>query len=399
MSQATSLHIVLIARHYPPEVSGGARRPAAFVDAMRARGHRVTIVTPFQYDDPDHIPVYNAAIDRGYQKAQTSPEPDNLRGGSMLLRLKTTITATARRWAYWPDPNIGWAKAVDASDAVRQLTPDVVMTTSPAESSHWAGMTLAKHWGVPWVAEFRDTWITHAHRAELNNSQLRGQLETRLARRWLRSVSAVIGVSEAVLADIRHLVPSGTREAEIGHFATPPRDTTSDITLPTDRINLVHSGGFSQSDPRRSLEALLSALSRSAPPVLPLCLHLAGRFSFTERAVMAESDIEVRDQGQISLDQSRQLQMSADALILCVPDGSHAIPGKLAEYWQTQAPIFRFGHSDWVDSFPEGSLPALEVSLGGLRKGMTVASRDDRFSLERAADRYEDLLQIVVQQP
>lgn len=396
MSPATSLHIVLIARHYPPEVSGGARRPAGFVDAMRARGHRVTIVTPFEYDDPDHIPIYNAAIDRGYQSARTSPEAGVPRGGS-VLRLKAALTATARRWAYWPDPNIGWAKSVAGSHAVRQLMPDVVMTTSPPESSHWAGLTLAEHWGVPWVAEFRDTWITNAHRAALNTSKLRRGLETRLARRWLRSVSAVIGVSEAVLADVRCLAPAGTREAEIGHFATPSRDDPSGITLPIDRINLVHSGGFSQSDPQRSLAALLNALSRSASSNLPLCLYLAGVFSSAERAVMAASDIEVRDQGQISLDESRQLQMSADALVLCVPDGSHAIPGKLAEYWQTQTPIIRFGHAAWVDSFPEGSLPALETSVGGLRKGVAVAARDDRFSLARAVDGYESLLRTVVQ--
>jgi len=390
MSQATSLHILLITRHYPPEVSGGARRPSAFVGEMRKRGHRVTVVTPFELNDPDHVHVFNAAIDRGYQ-ASLIPTDGKGRPPNMMQNVKSW----ARRWAYWPDPNIGWAKAVVANADVKELRPDLVMTTSPSESTHWAGMTLASVWGYPWVAEFRDTWIANAHRVELNHSPLRRWVETRLARRWLQSVSAVIGVSEAVLSDIRALVPVDTPCVEIGHSATPMAEAESKTTLRGDRINIVHTGGFSNSDPKRSLAALLDVLATKAVEP-PLCLHLAGTLSDAEIVMIEAAPVDVRHHGQLSLDRSRDLQQAADALLLCVPDGSHAIPGKLAEYWQTQAPILRFGYSPWVETFPEGALEPLETALSGLRKGMAVTGRDDRFSLSHAMNGYDALIRTVV---
>lgn len=390
MSQATSLHILLITRHYPPEVSGGARRPSAFVGEMRKRGHRVTVVTPFEVDDPDHIHVFNAAIDRGY-RASLMPTDGEARPPNMMQSAKSW----ARRWAYWPDPNIGWAKAVEANADVKQLRPDLVMTTSPAESTHWAGMTLASAWNCPWVAEFRDTWITNAHRAELNHSSLRRWVETRLARRWLQSVSAVIGVSEAVLSDIRAFVPTDAPAVEIGHFATPVAEAENKITLQGDRINIVHTGGFSSSDPKRSLAALLDVLAaESLDP--PLCLHLAGALSDAEKTMIEAAPVDVRHHGQLSLARSRDLQQAADALLVCIPDGSHAIPGKLAEYWQTQRPILRFGYSSWVESFPDGVLMPLDAALGRLRKGVTVTGRNDRFNLSHAMDNYDALIRSVV---
>jgi len=387
VTRSTPIHILLIVRHYPPEVSGGARRPLTFVEAMRARGYRVTIVSPFETDDPDHVHVFNAPIARGAQ-AQLLASVGASHPGGPVRRAKDWL----RRWAYWPDPNIGWARAVAAHPALRLLTPDIVMTSSPPESSHFAGMRLSRHWGVPWLAEFRDSWIHLSHRAELNGSALRRWCETQLARRWLRNASAIVGVSGTVLTDIRALVPNGLREVEIGHFAPPPPKGEPLYILPDDRLNLVHSGGFSASDPKRSLKALLGQISVQTPLSLPLCLHLAGPLSPAEHDAIRASSVDVRHHGLLNLVQSRQLQTAADALLLCIPEGSHAVPGKLAEYWQTRKPILRFGYSDWIKSFPPGALPELGATLGLLRKGLAAPDRAEMFSLPHAIDQYDSLI-------
>jgi len=115
-----------------------------------------------------------------------------------------------------------------------------------------------------------------------------------------------------------------------------------------------------------------------------------------EKMMIEAAPVDVRHHGQLSMARSRDLQHAADALLLCIPDGSHAIPGKLAEYWQTELPILRFGYSSWVESFPDGALVRLDAALGGLRKGMAVTGRDDRFSVTRAMDDYDALIRTLV---
>ena len=56
------MNILYITRHYPPEISGGARRPYLYVKALRELGNKVTVVTPFELDDPNSITVYDAAL-------------------------------------------------------------------------------------------------------------------------------------------------------------------------------------------------------------------------------------------------------------------------------------------------------------------------------------------------
>jgi glycosyltransferase involved in cell wall biosynthesis len=45
-----------------------------------------------------------------------------------------------------------------AARLIRELGIDVVLTSSPPESTHLVGLALQRRLGIPWVADFRDLW-------------------------------------------------------------------------------------------------------------------------------------------------------------------------------------------------------------------------------------------------
>jgi len=64
----------------------------------------------------------------------------------------------------------------------------------------FAGASIARHAGVPWIAEFRDRWSEDPYST---NPPWRIALERRAENRLLRDVSALVTVSEPWARDYR----------------------------------------------------------------------------------------------------------------------------------------------------------------------------------------------------
>lgn len=74
------------------------------------------------------------------------------------------------RWVedllYFPDRWVGWAFFARrrAKKLVEEEGIDIVLTSSPVQSTHLIGKWLHEEMGVPWIADFRDLWTTQEHR-------------------------------------------------------------------------------------------------------------------------------------------------------------------------------------------------------------------------------------------
>jgi len=355
------MHILLITRHYPPEISGGARRPSLYVKALRLLGHKVTVVVPFQIEDSDCIVVENAAINRGQN--QTS---ENTLHVSIYKRWFNRLKAWLRQWMYWPDPDISWVEEVIKTVKKKNIKADWIMTTSPSESVHIAGKKLTKYMGVPWLAEFRDTWIESPHRQILEVSKLRVSLERLMAKRTLRHVSAVTSVSETVMREARQYISQGVSELVIPHFSDPAPDPHN---FNPSKLNVLHAGGFTLSDRRRLLLPLIEVLIRVSKHVPNLVFHIIGALSEKEIEMINSVDLEIKWHGPVSLLSSRAMQAGADGLILYSPPNSHALPGKYSEYVFTGKPILYFGNGPWINLIDDrNNIKSLEEGLLVLQK-------------------------------
>lgn len=336
------MKIVIIARHFPPEISGGARRPNMLHHSLAALGHDVFVIAPRLPKGVSGLAVDHPATarsDDGIVRPPTTPDP--------IWRV------WQRRLLLWPDPERWWAnrvvRTVDA--ALIDFAPDLIITTSPPESTHHAGAVLSERLGCDWIADFRDSWLEQPLMAERRPGLTRAWRrwgEARIARKWIRRTALATAPTHAILSELDRLGPP-RRMHLYPQLATPiptgPRApiTTWDEAAP-ETIRLLHTGSFSLSDPDRTLSPVLDALDRRAAEAVHL--YVAGRLSEAE-AEAIKAHPRAHWLGLISTDTAQQLQTEADGLLLLAAPGTTAVPGKLSEYQNAGTPILAMGSGPW----------------------------------------------------
>lgn len=360
--------LLIVTRHYPPEISGGARRPFLLARGLRERGWRVAIASPFAPDgEPDWIRTPHPAAERG----QASSAGGSNRAGPGWKSL-------ARRMVRWPDNEIGWAGHAVQAVVSSGLRPDWVLTTSPPESAHAVGERLKRALGVRWALEMRDSWIEEPLRAELLKPGIRRRVEQGIAARWLQAADVRIAVSETLAAEMQRLAPgTSPPPSVIGHFADPP---PAPFRHEGEGPHLLHSGSFSLSHADRKLGGLLVAFGSLRSQMPAARLHLAGRLTAMERAELAVSPHAeaITLHGELPYTESRALQAGADALIL-YQQGIDALPGKLAEYLECTAPILTLGEGTWksrLSDVPHWPIDQAATALAAPRREPTGALSD-----------------------
>jgi glycosyltransferase involved in cell wall biosynthesis len=323
------MRILLLARHYPPAISGGARRPFLLTQGLRALGHEVFVVAP--------------SLPEGERGASaTHPNRDPSAGPPADKSLRDH----ARDWLLWPDPDIRWTlRAARLAAEKAPWKPDWVWTTAPPESIHAGGLYLKRKFGARWLADFRDHWLNPPLRKERFSAH-RQFGERIIARRWLREVDLLTCVDSFIAGEMKAL---GAREARVlAHFA-PPAQLFGVVALSAEDINIVHSGSLELSDPARRIEAALAAFEAALVANPRLKLHFVGRLSEGERAQIAASKAAARicDHGDTTLEASLGYQRAADGLLLVGSPKSPVPPSKLVEYLATDRPVFLAGDGEW----------------------------------------------------
>lgn len=333
-----SQRIVILTRHFPPQVSGGARRPYLLAQCLQAMGHKVTVVAPSGPAETDYtlIRVPHAG-DR--KRAETSHSPEEPRPG---------VRSFLRRYLLIPDADIRWA--LKAARAVGPLnSTDWLITSSPPESVHVAGALLKNRSGCRWLADFRDSWLQTPLRHEVRHGRyIRRWLERCVAKLLLRRADCVSATTFEILAELRTYGAHGPGEV-IGHFSDAPGEP---VPLPEETINLVHTGSFSASDPARHIKPVLEAFEKAGRD--DLRLYLIGRLTAAEHDAVGRStrSAQITCPGLRDRAETMRYQASADVLLLAAaPDSTH-IPGKLAEYAAANRPILSIGGGAWRQTMP-----------------------------------------------
>lgn len=373
--------VILVARHYPPGISGGTRRAFLLAKGLRSRGWRVRVASPqAPTGEPDWIDSPHAAAVRGSAAAS--------RPSTRLMRTRTTVRNAVRSLVYWPDADMRWALATArrAMDVIAKIErPDWVISSSPPESAHLAGALIRRRTGVRWLAEFRDSWIEEPLREELRRSAVRRFVERRIASTLLRGADHVVAVSESIAMEVAALGASCPISL-IGHFAEPEGNAHAfDGPGP----HLVHTGQFSLSHPDRTLPAVLDAFRRIQTTFPTAMLHLVGRLTHAEVALAQQHPSHSHTQlyGSLPYAEARTFQGGADGLILYQPDTA-ALPGKISEYLLCKAPILTVGGGTWQNRIQH--IP--HWPLEGLADALAAGPREPIDLYADALDRYEALL-------
>ncbi len=363
-------NIVLFARHFPPHVSGGARRPYYLAKALQSLGCRVFVIAPALPDGITGLAVPHVQPD----PVIGTPTPPGFRD---LLR----------DWLLWPDPDIRWTKrAVHAVQKSLPFQPDWVITTSPPESIHYAGQYFKQMTGCHWLADMRDHWLVRPFRKQ-RESALRNFIERKIASTMLRQADLISTVNDEITREMHLYASESDRVFVLPHFSIIDDNIATDdeITLPDDKVNLVYTGCFSLSDPECHIGDTLDMFTQAATINQNLHLHIAGRLSAEEEALIKTSACadKITLYGVISLQQAHAMQRAAHALLLAGSPHALTPPGKAAEYAATTKPIIAISEAPWAKNF-NGPKSALE-NLILLKAGTARITANAMATQEEAA--------------
>lgn len=366
--------ITLIARHYPPAVSGGARRPSHLAAALRALGVDVSVVAP-------SLPAGEPGL--------AVPHPH--RDPSTETTAPPTLRDHARELLLWPDPDIRWSMRA-ARAAATLPAPDWILTTSPPESVHAAGAWLKRRTGARWAADFRDHWLERPHRQERKRFWRRS-IERAFAEMLLPRADLALAVDASIAAELRKL---GAHAPQVlAHAADPP---PAPMALPAETINVVHTGAIALSDPECAIADMLAPFEKALIQNSALRLHLAGRLNDAERAAVAASPASaaIVDHGVLALGEARAMQAGADALIFVASHKMHVPPSKIVEYLACDVPIVACGDGPWRADLrtPPGDPVAL---LAALTKGARAPA--DRVRAPTPQEIARQLLDLMLSHP
>ncbi len=262
---------------------------------------------------------------------------------------------TALLWIFYhlvamPDRGIFTVpKILRHIDELDGWRPDVVIVSGPPFSTYLAGRRLARQWGVPWVADYRDLWTN-------SNYYICGPIRRRFDRvieRWiLRTVSLTLTVSEPLADDLRRefgvrceVVMNGYEPEEFGAEKAQPNNG-----LP---VNVVYTGEVhkGRSDPATFLQAVKSL------GVGPETLHVVFRGITVGPVGELARDLGIEhivDVGPaVPRAESVRLQQASDVQLLLLwnhPGEVGNYSGKLFEYLGSGRPILMMGYPDGVAS-------------------------------------------------
>jgi glycosyltransferase involved in cell wall biosynthesis len=333
------LKIILLTRYFPPEISGGARRPSALVRAWRELGAQVTVVGPAGIEDEDCVQIPHPSF-------PAIPDLSASHGS-----VPASISDRMRRAILLPDPEVRWALRAARMARPVATNADWIVTTSPPESLHLAGRLLKQQTSCLWLADLRDLWLVDPQLA-VRRHPFRRVVEEQLAKWILSGCDALTSVSPIVETEGLALAGSLKPSLIVPHFALPFEGTPE--ALPPETFNIVHTGSVGLSNPLSEFGCLIDDFEALALVKPMAVLWLAGNLVPAERARCLASPVggRIRLLGPVSMTRARALQAGADALALVSGRYSHALPGKYSEYHSTGLPILISAPGPWRDLLP-----------------------------------------------
>jgi glycosyltransferase involved in cell wall biosynthesis len=357
--------LLVVCYFYPPLAGGGVHRVLGFTRHLPAHGWACTVVCAGEEDYWVRDETLARAIPPGTEVIRApggSALAALLRlgrgGGARRSRRAFTGLRALSDWWLLPDSYVGWAGRATRAAAARiaQGGVDAVLSSSPPDSAHLAGLALRRRFGLPWVADFRDPWVglqfrtppTRWHRAR----------QAAMERGVLASADLVLAASRTHADDLRRRAAGASADAvtlngRLEHLPNgfePATDGPADAApaaeaLSPDSFNIVFTGTLAQMpDADVFLEALHDLLARRPEARRRVRVRLAGPYegSHADRATALGLTGIVRFMGPLAHRDTRDLQRAADLLLLWKPRGAGyrtMVPGKLYEYLDAGPPV------------------------------------------------------------
>jgi glycosyltransferase involved in cell wall biosynthesis len=342
--------LLIVTFHFPPMAGAGVFRTLGFVRHLRRFGWESVVVAPPRFSSE---PIDEALMGR------VPPETAVYR-----VRYPEGLIGRAIHKVYsgnvWP-----LLAAVAGHRAIRRHRPDAILTSGPPHFTHLVGRHLRRWSGLPWVADFRDPWV----------SGDRSPVTWKIQSREERDEQSVMREADAIIANTpkaRDLLCGAypeyaskmtaiTNGYDPEEFATGLVPRRSGST-----IEIVHTGViYANRSPVPFLEAV-KRLEAAAPGDRMVRARFVGEFvdpgqkGQVEQTIREGMNASVCLEGRVPYAESIRTMIQADVLLLLDSPGRRAgVPGKLYEYIGAGRPVLALAEPEsdvaWV--LRESGLP------------------------------------------
>jgi glycosyltransferase involved in cell wall biosynthesis len=344
------MRILILAYTFPPVGGMSPRRILEFANECAARGHQVEILT---VERPPRYPIHHGeAIDlapgchvnridlrrrrNSKEHAQSSGKHGNIRRtleGLYRRSLKNIV---------FPDSTFPWLlPAWKAANSICQKwSADVVYSFAYPFSSHLLGYSLARKYGLRWVADYGDPWSLNPM---WDVPRWRRSFDHYVESHLLKRASIVIVTTPETADAFRGGFPSLSLQVRVARCGYDKRAIAIAPASPreADCLRVVYTGVYGIGN--RDFAPILKALSTMQD--VPFELHIAGANAGSD-----QTDIQgvaaglgfldrVHLHGQVPLESSLALQKSANVLILWGWPGGIQVPAKIYEYFAIGTPV------------------------------------------------------------
>jgi glycosyltransferase involved in cell wall biosynthesis len=365
---------LVVAYFFPPLGGGGVQRVLKFVKYLPEFGFQPSVVTTQSRGYAVKDASLADDIPRGTEVVRAPELPLHkvrLLAGGAFERLKRPELAG---FFPWPDEYAGWIAGAlfKTVRQIRKERPDVIFSSYAPASGHLVALLASRLTGVPWVADFRDEWTENAESQQ--GPRILQALNRWLERAVLRHAAAVTVVADyfrfaGPVDGPRVLIPNGVDPDDI-----PPASER----VRGERFKLVFAG------------ALYGG--RDCSPLLRALRHLTSVGRLDSRKIefrvvgnvwipggLDLNDIPASETGYLDHRTAVREMQDADALVVCLPEGSQSATGKLWEYLACERPLLVVA--------PESSV-ASEV-VRELQAGVCASPSDDDAVEAALLDLYE----------
>jgi len=357
-----TIRILYITYFFPPLGTVGVMRTLKFIKYLPDFGIKPTVITV--------KPIHHYAFD--YSLLREIPEDirvikteslEPLRIMKILKDFKTKfkkeehkssqMLSPGRRWGgiisralLPPDEKVLWHPFLipSALTEFKGRGYKAIITTSPPESIHLAGLIIHKITGIPWIADFRDGWTTtHIRRIQPPISRVIDEFFEKLV---IRNCTKIITITDELRDEFIERYPetnpdkfitiTNGYDPQVIDWHPPRKDTT--------KLVITHCGSFT------TLQSALNLLN-SVRDLLQESPSIEEKLQIRFVGVMKEEEVEMIERsglssvveilGYLPHRESLEEQLNADILLLIAPGDIEKtrIYSKVFEYLWARRPI------------------------------------------------------------
>jgi glycosyltransferase involved in cell wall biosynthesis len=363
-------------------------------DADRVNGPDLIIRTskfPHPSDIYRRFKSRSTTVKASYDGGRKAVSPPDGANGKSALRTARDLLLSL---SCVPDKYNGWLIPAVAAGlrAIIRTRAGVICSSAPYFTSHLAGYWLAVLTGLPWVAHFRDPWITGLH-AERRPDKICFKINHALERLTISRADVVICVTEEHAALLRQAydhMPASKFAVVMNGFdglewqelieSIPPSAPGEGYAADAPRkFRITYAGElYMKRDPAPLFRALRSLIDDGEIGRGEAIVEFIGSCDAIEGRGMAdivsEAGIEgyVEMRGRLSHPETLRRLLQSDLLLLLSEKQLIEIPGKTFEYLKTRRPILALTY--------EGAVATLLRRTGGA----WVVSPDDQHGVIHA---------------